>query len=219
MTHMPGQKYSPSVEEYLEELYRLSEESEGHVSTGDLAERLDIKAPSVTEMLGSLAEKGLVEYEPYRGAILTEEGRREGRKLVEKHRLVERLLTDVLGLDWSEVHDEACELEHAISDRLEQKIREALENPDTCPHGKPMSGPSNDTPLRDVEPGSSVVVSSISDEDPKVLRKITSLSLKPGARISILEIGADGTVVLRTDGSEVELDPSVSRAVKVEAGE
>lgn len=212
---MAEQAYSPNVEEYLEELYRLSDGGESYVSTGDLADRLGIKAPSVTEMLGSLAEKGLVEYEPYRGALLTEEGRREGGKLLEKHRLVERLLTDVLGLDWSEVHDEACELEHAISDKLEGKIREALEDPETCPHGKPMSGTREDRPLGDLEPGDTAVISSVSDDKPELLRRMTALSLGPGTEVEVSRMDEEG-VVLRVDGREVELGGDASRVIRVE---
>lgn len=218
MVSVPGQKYSPNVEEYLEELYRLTEEDDPYVSTGDLARRLEVKAPSVTEMLRSLGDRGLVEYEPYRGAALTEEGLERGRKLVEKHRLVERLLTEVLGLDWSEVHDEACELEHAISDQLEEKIREALEDPETCPHGNPVSGEADDVPLDELEPGVSGTVSSVSDEDPEALQEMKTLRLVPDAEVRVLERRGEVTV-LRIDGREEELDPGVSKNVRVDPTE
>lgn len=201
---MPDQRYSPSVEEYLEELFRLTDEDDPFVSTGALAERLDVKAPSVTEMLRSLERKGLVEYEPYRGAKLTVEGEEEGQKLVQKHRLIERLLTDVLGLDWSEVHDEACELEHAISDDLEEKIREALEEPETCPHGKPVTGRADDVPLDDLEPGTRGTISSVSDDDPETLQRLKLMRLVPGSKVEVIEKRPDSTVLL-VDGERVEL--------------
>ncbi|MBS1262883.1 MAG: Transcriptional regulator MntR [Methanonatronarchaeales archaeon] len=213
---MPGQELSPNVEEYMEEIYRLSTEGEASVSTGDLADRLGVRAPSVTEMLGSLAEKGLVDYGPYRGAVLTDLGYREGRRLVEKHRLVERLLTDVIGLDWSEVHDEACELEHAISDELEEKIREALENPETCPHGKPVKGRMDDVSLDEVEPGGYGIVTSVSDGDPELLQELKALGVVPGAEVEVVRRLDNGETVLRVDGTRVLLNPPASGAVRVE---
>jgi len=212
---VPEQEYSPNVEEYLEELYRLTETYDPHVSTGDLAKRLGIKAPSVTEMLRSLEDKGLVDYEPYKGAILTDKGVEEGRKLLEKHRLVERLLVDELGLDWSEVHHEACELEHAISDELEEKIREALEEPETCPHGKPVSGRANDEALESLKPGNRAMISSVSDDDPEVLRRLEELEILPGTEFELVKKTHSGDVVLKIHGQEAVLGPEKSDAVRV----
>lgn len=213
---MGKEKYSPNVEEYLEELYRLSEGGRKAVSTGELAGRLGVKAPSVTEMLGNLSEEGLVDYEPYMGAELTEDGVEKGRRLVEKHRLVERLLTDVLGLDWSEVHEEACELEHAISEELEEKIREALERPETCPHGNPVSGRNRDERIVHFPEGARVLVSSIGDDDPALLHEVESHGVLPGSEVEIAERLPDGSTVLRTEEGELTLDPQHSEKVRGE---
>jgi DtxR family Mn-dependent transcriptional regulator len=121
-----------SVEEYLEAIHAFNEKGEPGKTT-ELAERLSVSPPSVTEMLKRLAEDGLVEYEPYKGATLTGKGTVYAERIVRKHRLLERFLHDSLGLKREEVHAEACRLEHSVSDDVADAMCRALEQPKTCP--------------------------------------------------------------------------------------
>ena len=128
---------SESVEEYLEAIHRLSATPEG-VSTTDLARQLDVTPASVTGMRRRLFDLGLITYQRYRDIALTPSGGRRAHEVIRRHRLAERLLTDVLGVPLAEAHDEACRLEHAVSPALEVRMAEALGEPKVCPHGHPL---------------------------------------------------------------------------------
>ena len=122
---------SNSVEEYLEAIYKYHEEGEPAKTTG-LAKKLNVSPPSVTEMIKRLADKGFIEYEPYKGAILTGKGMALAQRVVRKHRLLECFLQDFLGLKREKVHSEACELEHSLSDEATTALCKALNAPKTC---------------------------------------------------------------------------------------
>src|SRR5438067_814646 len=134
---MAEQHTSRAVQDYLKAIHSLGG-SEGMVSPLVIAERLGVRAPSVTGMLKRLAEGGWIDYEPGRGARLTADGIAEARRVIRRHRLVELFLTRVLGLDWSEVDAEADALEHAISPRLEKALAAHLGEPLEDPHGHPI---------------------------------------------------------------------------------
>lgn len=123
---------SKSEEEYLEALYTLTQNNK-HATTGEVAGKLKIRPASVTEMFEKLAKKGYVIYSPYRGVRLTEEGYKYGKKIVRKHRLLERFLHDVLKIGKNRVHEYACEMEHGLSDEAERVICKTLKQSDTCP--------------------------------------------------------------------------------------
>ena len=123
---------SESVEEYLEAIFKCNERGEA-AKTTELADKLNISPPSVTEMIKKLANEGLIEYEPYKGAILTGKGTALAQRVVRKHRLLERFLQDVLGLKREKVHDEACKLEHSLSEETSAALCKALDVPKTCP--------------------------------------------------------------------------------------
>src|SRR5438876_575309 len=152
-----------AVQDYLKAIHSLGG-ADQVVSPVDIAERLSVRAPSVTGMLKRLAEAGWIDYAPGRGARLTEPGIGEARRVIRRHRLVELFLTRVLGLDWSEVDAEAERLEHAISPRLEQAIAAHLGEPLEDPHGHPI--PARDgtlvrrelQPLNDFRAGQRVVI-------------------------------------------------------------
>src|SRR5713226_8883323 len=141
---------TPAVQDYLKAIHSLGG-SEGTVSPVDIAERLQVRAPSVTGMLKRLADAGWISYESGHGARLTERGVTEARRVIRRHRLVELFLTRVLGLDWSEVDAEAEALEHAISPRLEQAIARHLGEPGEDPHGHPIPTPEGDLTERELQ--------------------------------------------------------------------
>jgi DtxR family transcriptional regulator, Mn-dependent transcriptional regulator len=134
---MSRKKLSESQEDYLKQIYKLTGDQKS-VSTLKLAEVLNVKPASVTNMLKKLSDTGLVVYEPYRGAGLTETGRMVALEVLRHHRLLELYLSEVLGYGWEDVHEEAERLEHVISELFEEKISEALGHPTHDPHGDPI---------------------------------------------------------------------------------
>jgi DtxR family Mn-dependent transcriptional regulator len=123
---------SDSVEEYLEAIYSFNEKGELAKNT-ELAKKLRVAPPSVTQMIKKLAEEGLVEHQPYKGVALTGRGMALAQKVVRKHRLLERFLHDFLGLNRDKIHDEACRMEHTLSDEAALALCKALDSPETCP--------------------------------------------------------------------------------------
>src|SRR5438874_7827054 len=136
--------FHPPLEEYLEAIYELQEEGTP-VIQARLAERLGHAPPSVSEMIGRLRGDAYLEAEG-RALRLTSKGRKRAESVVRKHRLAERLLTDVIGLEWHKTHLEACRWEHVISDDVEARLIVLLGNPTTCPHGNPIPGSGGTTP-------------------------------------------------------------------------
>jgi|SRR5438067_8212909 len=182
---------TPAVQDYLKAIHSLGG-ADGTVSPVDIAERLRVRAPSVTGMLKRLAESGWITYESGRGARLTEQGVAEARRVIRRHRLVELFLTRVLGLDWSEVDAEAEALEHAISPRLEQAIAAHLGEPMEDPHGHPIPTREGELTRRQLQPlalfaeGQRVLIREAQDDNPQRLRRWQELGLTPGTVIRIL---------------------------------
>jgi DtxR family Mn-dependent transcriptional regulator len=183
---------SQAVQDYLKAIHALGG-AEDKVSPADIAERLQVRAPSVTGMLKRLADAGWIDYAPRGdGARLTPAGVAEARRVIRRHRLVELFLTRVLGLDWSEVDAEAESLEHAISPRLEQAIAAYLGEPLEDPHGHPIPTPEGTIAWRDLEsldkfrPGQRVVIREVNDDSPERLRRWQVLGLTPGVTVLVL---------------------------------
>ena len=178
-------------QDYLKAIHRLGGD-EQQVSPADIAARLGVRAPSVTGMLKRLAEARWIDYESGRGARLTGRGVAEARRVIRRHRLIELLLTRVLGLDWSEVDAEAEALEHAVSPRVEQALAAFLGEPLENPHGHPIPTregvlkPRRLRPLCDFHPGDRVVIREAQDDDPERLRRWRTLGLTPGAVVRIV---------------------------------
>ena len=187
---MPDQP-SQAVQDYLKTIHALGG-VEHNVSTADIADRLAVRAPSVTGMLKRLADAGWIAYEPGEGARLTQAGVAEARRVIRRHRLVELFLTRVLGLDWSEVDVEAEALEHAISPRLEQAIAAHLGEPVEDPHGHPIPtregaiAPRNLHSLDTFRAGQRVVIREARDDSPERLRRWQALGLTPGVTVDFV---------------------------------
>jgi DtxR family Mn-dependent transcriptional regulator len=179
------------VQDYLKAIHSL-DGAEQVVSPLAIAARLQVRAPSVTGMLKRLAEGGWIDYEPGCGARLTPLGIAEARRVIRRHRLVELLLTRVLGLDWSEVDAEAEALEHAISPRLEQAIAAHLGEPLEDPHGHPIPTREGAIARRNLRPlhlfgaGQRVLIREVKDDSPERLRRWQTLGLMPGAVVSFV---------------------------------
>ena len=181
---------SQAVQDYLKAIHSLGG-ADAVVSPVDIADRLGVRAPSVTGMLKRLADAHWISYEPHRGAQLTPQGITEARRVIRRHRLVELFLTRVLGLDWSEVDAEADALEHAISPRLEQALAAHLGEPLEDPHGHPIptrEGALAQRTLQSLDKfqaGQCVVIREAEDTHPERLRRWQTLGLVPGVTVMI----------------------------------
>jgi DtxR family transcriptional regulator, Mn-dependent transcriptional regulator len=206
--------FAESIEEYLEAVYRLEHEGPG-VTTSGLASMLGVAPASVSGMLKKLDKDGYVEYVARGEVKLTRKGLEVGNRVLRRHRLAERLLTDVLGMSWDEVNAEACMLEHAISERVEDRLIELLGNPQTCPHGHPvpprdLSVPAQSgTPLAQIDRGRKAVVCGVSDQVPEILRYLGEIGLRPGAAVRIVEkapLGGPVTVEIGSTQHAISLE-------------
>ncbi|HEY1419176.1 MAG TPA: metal-dependent transcriptional regulator [Candidatus Dormibacteraeota bacterium] len=214
--------FTRAQEDYLKALYQLHGDSRP-VPTRELAQRLGISSPSVSEMVARLSVQGMVEHDKYRGQQLTREGRKVALELVRHHRLLEMFLVQVLGYSWDEVHEEAERLEHVISERMERRIFELLGRPELDPHGHaiPSLGgkvrPVSNRPLSECRSGEKVVVQGVSDDDPGKLRELERRGLLPGTRIDVTaESSFEGPVEIRVKGHRVDVPLGLARAVFVE---
>jgi DtxR family Mn-dependent transcriptional regulator len=182
--------FAESTEEYLEAVYRLEREGPG-VTTSGLASELGVAPASVSGMLKKLAAEGYLEHVARGDVKLTRQGLEVAVRVVRRHRLAERLLTDVLHMPWDQVQQEACMLEHAISENVEQRLVTILGDPKVCPHGLPippkdLSEPErNGMPLAQLEIGSDAVVQGVTQEVPEMLRYLGEVGLRPGARVRV----------------------------------
>ncbi len=208
------------IEEYLESIYKLQQEQHP-VSTSRLAEYLKLSPPSVSEMVKKLAHKGLVS-QVGKGVCLTDEGSLIAKKVIRRHRLSERLLTDVLGFKWDEVHDEACRLEHAISPEIEDRIAESLGNPKTCPHGHPIPDKEGVLvkekvrPLSELKAKDKGIIVSVFEEDPKMLQYLASLGLIPDVCVEVEEVAPfGGPLIVCVSGSRYALGREIASKIKV----
>ena len=195
---------TPQMEEYLEAIGKLQERDEP-ITTSALARECRVAPPTVTEMLHHLVEHGYIRYEPRREIELTPEGQALANTMIRRHRLWERFLQDVLGLRWDQVHEQACQLEHATSPDLERRLAQAAGDPDTCPHGHSIPGagePAEATPvipLTNLPPARSARVVMV-QEDAALLRRLASLGIIPGAVVQVEVVAEDGTLALRLAG-------------------
>lgn len=177
-----------AIEEYLESIYKLH--SRGlRVIAARVAEDLGVSAPTVTEMLRRMRKEGLVVMGPGREVDLTLAGRDAAEVMIRRHRLSERLLTDLLGVPWSQAHDEACKFEHVISADVEAGLARALDYPTTCPHGNPIPGAGDPVGplvrLSEAPVGITAVLRCIEAEDEQLLVYVERLGLVPGAVFSV----------------------------------
>ena len=181
-------RITPAIQDYLKAIHGLGG-AEQDVSPIEIAERLEVKSPSVTAMLKRLVDAGLIRYEVGQGARLTEAGIAQARRVIRRHRLLELFLTQVLGLDWSEVDSEADALEHAISPRLEEALAAYLGEPLEDPHGHPIPSAQGDLQKRNLKPldqfraGQRVLIREVQDDNPARLRRWQTLGLTPGATV------------------------------------
>ncbi len=218
---------SSTIENYLKAILVRSGRMEGMVATGVIAEALKVTPGTATTMVKAMAAQGLVEYQAHAGVQLTSRGRTLALAVLRKHRLIETFLVQVLKMDWAEVHEEAEALEHALSDRVLERLDALLGHPETDPHGDPI--PSTKHPkleskaaatLASCAPGKVMRVARILDQTPSFLEFIQQAGLKPGARVQVKTRDPASGVVQCTlsAGREAALGLAVAGKIEVEAG-
>jgi DtxR family Mn-dependent transcriptional regulator len=217
---------SQSIQDYLKHIYKLNQEG-CPATTTELAARLDVAPASVTGMLQRMAasKPPLVIYKKHQGVTLTEAGERVALEVIRHHRLLETYLVSTLGYSWDTVHEEACRLEHAISEDLEARIAEALGNPARDPHGeliptRELTMPADRSqPLASLRADDAARVVRVSGEDPALLRYLGQIGLVPDARFYVKDYSVfDGNLTLQIDGqaSTIVLGTPVTSQVFVE---
>lgn len=211
---------SPAVEDYLKAIYKL--QSDGAVATSAIADALDVSSASVTNMAKRLADRQLVEYESYKGVRLTDTGKKIALEIIRHHRLLELYFKEKMGYSWEQLHEEAEHLEHHISEQFEEKIDELLDYPTRDPHGHPIPTPDGalDEPsadaLSDVEPGTTVVVQHLSDQDHDLLHYLEDLGLMPQTELTVVDKEPfEGPLTIRIGDTEQVLGHRVASSVFV----
>lgn len=213
--------HSRAVEDYLKAIYELERDAQP-ASTSDLADRLGRSAASVTNMVKSLAEQGLVRHVPYHGVRLSAEGCTAALRVIRRHRIIETYLIEKLNYSWDGVHPEAERLEHAVSDELVDRMARALGDPATDPHGSPI--PTRDgsitsralKPLAEAEPGSWAVVRQVADRDGDQLRALSAIGLLLGTKIELIATDKAGACRIRIGAREHRLDAVLAALIRVE---
>ena len=214
-----------TVEDYLKCIVLAEERTGGgRVPSGAIAAALSVTPGTATTMVQALAESGLVDYAAYDGVRLTRAGRQLALHVLRRHRLIELFLVDVLGLDWSEVHAEAERLEHAVSERVIERIDEMLGRPSVDPHGDPIPTASGKVPraeqesLADLPAGRRTRIARIADQGSEFLRQVERLGLRPGVRVKVVarDDAADTLALDLGRGRSVSLGLRAAAKVLVE---
>jgi DtxR family Mn-dependent transcriptional regulator len=216
---------SLTVENYIKTIYQICSETCGKpATTGRIAEALGVSPGTVTSMLKTLSESQLVTYTPYDGVELTASGQALALRIVRRHRLIELFLVDTLGLSWDEVHEEAEHMEHAVSDRLVDRIDVKLGFPDADPHGDPIPKadgslrPSAACGLDGCEPGQRFRLTRVIDQSAEFLRYLSNAGLAPGARGEVIRnLSEAGVVTVWVNSTETTLGHEAASKILVEA--
>jgi DtxR family transcriptional regulator, Mn-dependent transcriptional regulator len=204
-------------EEYLQTMFWLAEAGLP-INGANIARAMQLSPPTVHEMIGRLEGDGYVERADDKSLTFTERGRDEAQAIVRRHRLIERFLTDVLGIPWDEVHEEAERLEHAMSPVLEERMLAAIGDAKTCPHGHPIVEGAREEGvlLADVEPGAELRVLRFENEAEEILHYLKGTGLHPGLRGTLESSTGDEVVVASEDGQH-SVSKSVAETVSVKA--
>jgi DtxR family Mn-dependent transcriptional regulator len=213
--------HSASIEDYIKTIYALEAE-EHKATTKRIAQRLSVKMASVTGMVKHLAAEGYVRHKLYHGAHLTDQGRLVALNMIRRHRVIELFLSKTLGLRWDEVDADADVLEHAVSDKLVERIFQYLGCPEFDPHGAPIPGrdgsiaPQRGLRLDQLATGDRGRVVEVADGDPEFLRYLTKLKIKIGSRLRVRERAPfGGPVSLELDSRTVAIGPEACSRIRV----
>jgi DtxR family Mn-dependent transcriptional regulator len=202
-------------EEYLQVIFWLYE-AELPMTAANVARAMQLSAPTVHEMVGRLERDGYISRDEDKTLRFTENGREHAEEIVSRHRLIERFLTDVVGVPWDDVHEEAEKLEHAMSPRFEAYVRSSVADATTCPHGHPITPGARieGVPLADVEEGAKVTILRFENEAEDLLHYLKEVGLEPGLEGTVARVDTDEVVVTGGDG-DLAVTSSVAETVSV----
>jgi DtxR family Mn-dependent transcriptional regulator len=213
-------EFHPAFEEYCEAIFELAED-DVEVIQARIADRLMVSRPAVSEMIRRLETDRLVKID-HGNIALTSDGQRLAERVVRRHRLAERFLTDMLGLSWADAHKEAGKWEHVISTAVEEAIVRVLGDPTTCPHGNPIPGAHYIAPvsvaLSDVEVGTGFTVSRIPEElefTPGLLEFLEDADVVPGRNGTLTAASPDGTTTVEIEGRHIGIGAFASQRILV----
>lgn len=219
MSTYQAPEYHPAFEEYCEAIFELHED-DVEVIQARIAERVNVSRPAVSEMIRRMEGEGLVEID--KTIRLTESGQRLAEMVVRRHRLAERLLTDILGLSWADAHTEAGRWEHVISDRVEEAIVRLLDDPTTCPHGNPIPGSGYRAPdavaLSALDVGDGFTVTRIPEAlefTPGLLEFLEDATIQPGYNGTVTALSPDGTTTVEINGKHIGVGSFASERILV----
>lgn len=211
---------TPTVEDYLQEIYDMLGDGKSIIASR-LAERAGVSLPTVSATLQRMQRDGLVELHERHEINLTDKGKEAAQSIKRRHYLTERLLVDILGLDWADAHEEAHRIEHAVSPKVEERIMLILGHPTTCPHGNPFPGlPRPPTVLlSSLEAGDERVIDGVqeeAEEDADLMRFLQQNALTPGTNVRVAEVAAyNSTITVEVDGRQVILGLPAASCVRV----
>ncbi len=213
---MTSESATVAEEEYLQILFWL-QEAELPMTGANVARAMQLSAPTVHEMIGRLERDGYVTRGEDKAISFTPSGAEQAEGIVRRHRLIERFLTDVLGVPWDEVHEEAERLEHAMSPVLEERMLAAIGDAKTCPHGHPIIAGARlaGVPLADVQLGAEVSILRFENEAEDLLHYLKGAGLEPGLKGTLAERDEQQVVVQAEDGRRCAVTPSVAETVSV----
>ena len=215
-----------SIQDYLKTIYDLTRTVE-RASTNKIAKAMGVKPASVTGMIQKMtkSESPLVDYKKHQGVVLTPHGEKLALEVIRHHRLLETFLHETLSYEWDAVHDEACRLEHVISEQFEETIDQILGNPTFDPHGDPIPDRNlvmpacTTTSLEMLQPGQQATIQRVRDSDPDLLRYLADSGLFPGVQVTLLDCSPfDGNLSLQVARREqsIVLGPSVAEQIFIE---
>jgi DtxR family transcriptional regulator, Mn-dependent transcriptional regulator len=215
---MSNEGATPGEEEYLQSLFWL-QEAGLPMTAANLARAMQLSAPTVHEMVGRLERDGYITRDRTRTIAFTPTGAEHAAEIVRRHRLIERFLTDILGIPWDEVHEEAEHLEHGMSPVLEERMQVAIGDAKTCPHGHPIVAGARlaGVPLADVQLGAAVRILRFENEAEDLLHYLKDSGLEPGLEGKLSERDGEQVTVLAADGRRCVITPSVAETVSVVA--
>ena len=215
-----------SIQDYLKAIYDLTRDGE-RASTNQIAEAMGVKPASVTGMIQKMTQSKppLLSYQKHQGVLLTPRGEKMALEVIRHHRLLETYLHDSLGFKWDAIHDEACRLEHVISEEFEERIDQVLGSPAFDPHGDPIPDrdlnmpPHATTSLDKLQPGQKATIQRVRDRDPELLRYLAEHNIIPGANVTLLEHSPfDNNLSLQISRQDqpIVLGPSVAGQIFIE---
>jgi DtxR family Mn-dependent transcriptional regulator len=209
------------VEEYLEAVYKL-QKKEKVAKTSDLVKWLQVAPGTITNTIERLEKEGLITHVPYKGVKLTRKGRKIALHVIRRHRLSERLLTDILQVEWSKAHNEACRFEHCLSNDIVKKLEKALGHPKTCPHGNPI--PTKDgnlleeksQPLTSLNKKERGIIVKITEENPDLLRYLEKMRLFPGTVLEIVDKAPfNGPITIQENENRHAISRDIASTIQV----